>query len=45
MAPKKAKKRIQKNIGKKGPKKSGIARIIGIYKGRFHYDESIFNLG
>lgn len=46
MAPKKVKKVSPKTMGKKTRKKTDLAGIIGIFKGRIHYkDDSIFNLG
>lgn len=45
MAPKKVKKTGPKTKGKTTKRKPGIAGLIGMFKGRFHYkDDSIFNL-
>lgn len=45
MAPKKVRKASPKSKGKKTERKPGIAGLIGMFKGRFHYkDDSIFNL-
>ena len=45
MAPKKVKKAPLNNMGNTTKPKKGISSIIGIFKGMFTYDESIFNLG
>ena len=45
MASKKEKKTPAKNTGKTSKPQKGISSIIGIFKGMFTYDESIFNLG
>lgn len=45
MAPKKIKKASPKRKGKTTNKKTGLAGIVGVFKGMFQYDDSIFNLG
>ena len=45
MVPKKTRKARPKSKGKTAKGKTGLAGILGVFKGMFQYDESIFNLG
>lgn len=44
MAPKKTRKARPKSKCKTAKGKTGLAGILGVFKGMFQYDESIFNL-
>lgn len=45
MATKKTRKASLKSKDKTSKGKTGLAGILGAFKGMFQYDESIFNLG